>query len=241
MVKKNFKYLVPLSMFYTAVALADLVLVYRMSRIGSLTITAGIFVMPLYYLLEDIIAELYGYEQVRQVIWSVQIAAVIFSIIVTLGNSLPQPSGWHHAAAYNTVFGHVFRTILGGGLIAMLCGAFLNGYLLSKWKIYTRGRLFLLRSIGSSAIGQLVQTTLGCLLLYTGVLPLKTIFDMIIPLYCIQLSGCALISVPGAMLVAWLKKSEGGDVLDHHCNFNPFKFAVTQSDDLPSFESTHLI
>ena len=229
--KHDFKFFIPLAMLYTAVALADLVLVYRMTTLGTLTITAGIYIMPLYYFLEDMIAELYGYERVRQVIWTVQISALIFSIIVTLADKLPIPANWQHVHAYNVVFGHVFRTVAGGGLIAMLGGAFMNGYILSKWKIITHGKLFFIRSIGSSAIGQLFQTAAGCILLYLGVLPFKTILAMIIPLYLIQLVGCMLITTPGAILVALFKKLEGGDVFDYSTNFNPFKFAISIAND----------
>ena len=223
--KNNSKYLIILVMLYTAVAMADLVLIYRMSIVGGLAITAGVYVMPIYYFLEDIIAELYGYARVRQVIWSVQISAVVFSLIVTIAINLPTPNNWHYSGDYHFVFAHLFRTILGGGLVAMIGGAFFNGYLLSRWKIIFHGRYFLLRSIGSSAVGQMIQTVVGCFLLYFSVLPFTEILKMILPIYLIQLVGCAIIAVPGSMLVSYLKNSEGIDFYDHNINYNPFRLS----------------
>lgn len=223
----TFKFFTPIAMFYTAVALADLVLVYRMTTFCSLTITAGIYIMPVYYFLEDMIAELYGYERARQVIWSVQVSALIFSIIISLADQLPTPSNWQHAAAYTTVFAHVFRTILGGGLVAMLGGAFFNSYILSKWKILVQGRFFFVRSVGSCALGQLFQTTAGCFTLYLTILPFKMILKILLPLYFIQLIGCIIIAIPGSFLVAYIKRLEGFEIYDYGISYNPFKFGLT--------------
>ena len=141
-----------------------------------------------------------------------QACALIFSLIVIAADSLPVPSNWQHLHDYQFVFRHLFRTLLGGGIIGMIGGAFFNGYLLSRWKILWNGKYFLFRSIGSSAVEQLLQTVLGCFLLYTAVVPVKQIIEMILPIYFIQLLGCIILSFPGALIVRWLKKAEGVDV-----------------------------
>jgi uncharacterized integral membrane protein (TIGR00697 family) len=226
MMQRHYKFLVALSMLYTAVAMADLVLVYRLSTVEGILISAGVYVMPIYYLIEDMIAELYGYARVRQVIWTVQACALAFSLIVIGADSLPVPKNWVHLQDYQFVFMHLFRTLLGGGIIGMIGGAFFNGYLISRWKIILHGRFFIFRSIGASAIGQLLQTVLGCFLLYTTILSFKEIIEMILPIYFIQLLGSVVLAFPAAIFVRWLKKIEGIDVYDHHVNYNPFKFSA---------------
>ena len=133
---------------------------------------------------------------------------------------LPVPIGWDHAQDYENVLGRGVRTSIFGNM-AVLVGSYLNAYIISKLKILTRGRNFILRSIGSSAVGELIQTVVGCLLVYTGVFPFHTILKLMIDLYVVQITLGVIISSVGSILVRILKHVEG-DYYDTVVNFNPF-------------------
>jgi uncharacterized integral membrane protein (TIGR00697 family) len=233
--KKEFKYFAPISMLFLVFALCDIISVYRLTTIGSLTIAAGIYILPFYYFLEDLIAEVYGYKRFRQTIWSMLIATFVFAFIITFIIHLPTPPLWPQNQAYLNVFSHLYRVVIGGGCIAVMSGAFINGYIISKWKILLRGRYFWIRSLGASAIGQAVQNVLGCLLLYTHLLPFNKVLQMMLPLYLIQISIFFLISIPGAYVVGLLKKLEGIEAFDQNVNFNPFKYAV-QNEEIRDYK-----
>ncbi len=228
--KFSYKYFAPLAMLYMVVALCDVLSIYRITNIGSVTIAGGIYVLPFYYFLEDVITEVYGYQRFRQVVWTMLFGCFLFAVIMTIIVHLPSPKFWHHQGAYDYVFSHLFRITFGGGCIAILSGAFVNSFVVSKWKILTRGKYFWLRSLGSSAIGQAIQNVIGCLILYTGVLPFEKVLGMILPLYSIQLGVEILIILPGAILVKFLKKAEGCEAYDYHTNFNPFKYNLENEE-----------
>jgi hypothetical protein len=223
---RHLKFLMPLGMLYITVALADISLVYRLAKVGTLTVTAGVFVMPLYYFIEDMVTEIYGYRYFRQLVWVALGCGFVFSAIITFANTLPVPDSWHYKDDYIIVFSHLFRTMFGGGCIAVTIGAFVNSYIISKWKILIRGKYFWMRSIGSSIIGQGIQIVVGSLLLYTGIFPLSVIVDMVLPVYILQIVLSVLVATIGTFFVRILKVFEGVDAYDYSTNFNPFKFSV---------------
>lgn len=209
-------------MLYATFMLADQVMMYRVVQAGPFYLTAGVFIMPLYYFTGDLIAEIYGYHVSRRVIWSMVICSILFAVLITILNMLPVPADWHHRAAYVTVLGRLLRSTIGGVAIAVVSGSYFNAYVISKLKILVRGKLFMARSIGSSAIGEAIQMILGCLLLFTGVMPFNKVVILMLELYVFQVGIGFLISGPGALFVNFLKKFEG-DVYDHTVSFNPFK------------------
>ncbi len=224
--RKEFKFLIPLAMAFMMVALCDMVMIYRLSHIGPFTITVGVFVMPLYYLISDIITEVYGYQRARRIVWIMLLNLFIFALIITLLNLFPIAPGWHHKSDFDYVLGHVLRISIMGGIASTMFGVFLNNIIISKWKIIIKGRWFALRSVMSSAIGELIQNIIGCLVLYIGVLPLHKIFQMILPIYFTQILCDCFWVIPGAFFVSWLKNYEGIDVYDTDVDFNPFKLQV---------------
>ena len=223
----RYKYLAPIAMLYITVMLCDMMLAYRMISFGSVTLAGGIFVLPLFYFLSDIISEVYGYQRARQVIWFMLLCAFIFAMFLSLINLLPRPAFWQEGAAYDLVFEHLFRIAIGGGFLAILFGAFINNYIITKWKVLIKGRHYWLRSFGATAVGEFVQNFMGCLILYLGVIPLAKVFELVVPLYLIQITEGLLLTIPGTILVALLKRAEGVDVYDYETNFNPLKISIS--------------
>ncbi len=217
----NPKYLHYAVLFYAMFMIGDLVIMYRLTQIGTFNLTAGVFLMPLYYFAADLIAEVYGFQVAKRMIVAVLICCAVFALLMTALIHLPIPSGWNHAEDYNYVLGNIMRaTFLGLG-IAVPVGSYLNAYIISKLKLLTRGRVFILRSIGASAIGELIQNILGCLLLFTGVFPFHIVLELVISLYVVQVVSGVVVAIMGSPLVRLLKRVEG-DYYDTEIKFNPF-------------------
>jgi queuosine precursor transporter len=105
----------------------------------------------------------------------------------------------------------------------VLIGAFLNAYVLTKWKILWRGRYFWLRSLFSTAFGELIFTTIVILVNYFGVFDFKNMFELGVVSFCFKIIMSVVLTVPISLFVVWLKNKEGVDIYDYHTNFNPFK------------------
>lgn len=219
--KKLSTYLFFIAYMYLSFMLADQVLMYRMVQVGNFSsLTAGVFLMPLYYFTGDMIAEVYGFKMARTFVYLVTICSIIFAAIVSLLNLLPIPADWTHQPDYEYVFGRLMRSSI-GGLFAVLIGSYINAYLISKLKIMIKGRFFAIRSITSSAIGEAIQMVIGCLLLFAGVIPMASLWKLMIELYIWQIGLGAIVATIGSIFVRKLKKIEG-EPLDQQIVFNPF-------------------
>lgn len=222
---KHYKALIFLSILYVSIMIAANVLIYRLTCIGELIISVGTFIIPFWYVLNDIITEVYGYQVIRRIIWSSLSCVFIFSLICILMIKLPTPPNWHYQHAYDLVLGNLFRVFF-GMIIAVVVGSFLNTYLISKWKIFIKGRHFWLRSIGSSGIGQFLFTFIAIVFDLIGTVPMKTLVELIIISYIIKLIFTPLAALPSALIAQYLKKLEGIDIYDHDTNFNLFKLEI---------------
>lgn len=224
--KKLSTYLLFIAYMYLSFMLADQVLMYRMVQVGHFSsLTAGVFLMPLYYFTGDMIAEVYGFKMARTFVYLVIICSIIFAAIVTILNILPIPADWTHQPDYDHVFGRLMRSSI-GGLCAVLIGSYINAYIISKLKIMIKGRFFAIRSITSSAIGEAIQMVIGCLLLFAGVIPLANLWKLMVELYMWQIGLGAIVATLGSILVRKLKQIEG-EPIDQQIVFNPFKDRVT--------------
>ena len=174
----------------------------------------------------DVIAEVYGYKVARHVIWMALICQFILAFACAALITLHAPSGWPHQEAYNQVLGKLPRVAL-ASFLAIISGAFINAYAISKWKILLRGRYFWLRSLGASSVGELVFTAVAYLTEFLGITP------MVIS-YVIKLLLNPILVIPSSFAASILKRLDDVDTYDFSTNFNPFKMGL--DDD----ESSHL-
>ncbi len=214
------KYLHYAVLFLVIFSIADQVVMYRLTQIGPFSITAGVYLMPLYYFTADLIAEVYGFQVAKQMIIAVIICSIFFALLIAVLIHLPVPIGWEHAQDYYNVLGHGIRSSILGNF-GVLVGSYLNAYIISKLKILTRGQIFILRSLGASAVGELIQNILGCLLLFVGVFPFHVVLDLMINLYVVQIVFGLVVTCIGSIFVRLLKRAEG-DFNDVTVDFNPF-------------------
>lgn len=222
---RPYKYLIFLIMLYITVKLTTVLLIYKIITIGSFSASASTLIMPLWFFIGDVITEVYGYKVARHVIWMAIICQFIFAFTCAIFINFHAPSNWPNQEAYNQVLGNLPRVAF-ASFLAIISGAFINAYAISKWKILLHGQYFWLRSLGASAIGELIFTLIAYLTEFLGVTSLSNIIHLMIISYVIKLILNPILVVPSIITSYLLKRLEQIDVYDYKTDFNPFKIAL---------------
>ncbi|MBA4217530.1 MAG: queuosine precursor transporter [Proteobacteria bacterium] len=196
--------------------------------IGTVTFGADLFFFPISYIFGDILTEVYGYGRDRRVVWA-GFGALVFSAFMAFVVVQLPPAQNEFMAAYQphleAVFGNTWR-IVAGSMIAFACGSFANSFVLAKMKIATQGRYLWARVIGSTIVGQLVDTGLFFVIAFVGIWPADQLVDVIIAQYLFKTIWEAVMYPATAAVVRFLKRVEGVDFYDRGTNFNPFSIKV---------------
>lgn len=207
---------------------AQITLRFSLPYIGNtVEFGAGVLFFPISYFFGDILTEVYGYGRDRRVIWAGFTALAFASLMSAVVLALPPVpdafnTGYHeHLKA---VFGNTPR-IAFGSMIAFWCGSFINSYVLAKMKIWTQGRWLWTRTIGSTACGELVDSSLFYVIAFYGIWSTEQVIHVAIAQYILKTSW-EIISTPLTYkVVNFLKRKESEDYYDRNTNFNPFKIA----------------
>ncbi len=198
--------------------------------IGPFAVSGAVLLFPITYIFGDVFTEVYGYAASRRAIWLGFFGTALLYVIGALVIALPSAPGWRNQQAFATVFGFIPR-ILAASLIAFWAGEFANSYTLARMKLLTNGRMLWTRTVGSTVVGQAVDTVLVITLTFGGVYPARVLVNVIITGYALKV-GYEVIATPLTYLVVnWLKRAEHSDAFDRHENFNPFSFAEKDSLD----------
>lgn len=193
-----------------------------------LAFDAGTLLFPLSYIFNDVLTEVYGYKQSRRVIWIGFFWAVVTALYFKLIGALPGEEAWQGYAgdnAYNAILGGIGT----GGLIvasltAYLIGEFSNSFVLAKMKIATAGKYLWARTIGSTLIGQLLDTVIFTVIACAfGVFPWEIAMSIILANYIFKVAIEILFTPVTYRVVGFLKKAEGEDFYDRGTRFNPFR------------------
>ena len=144
--------------------------------------------------------------------------ALVFILVV----SLPSPSFWEYESAYHTVLGFAPR-IVAASLLAYFAGEFSNSVILSRLKLVTQGRWLWTRTIGSTLVGQGIDTTVFMVVAFWGLFPAEIFMGMVLVQYGWKVAYEILATPVTYAVVAWLKKSEGIDTYDYGVGYNPFR------------------
>ncbi|MBI5037962.1 MAG: queuosine precursor transporter [Candidatus Kerfeldbacteria bacterium] len=206
---------------FVAVLLISNIVSTKIVSFGSFTFDGGTLLFPLAYIFGDILTEVYGYTAARRVIWIGFTSAVLMSVMIMLIDWLPAAPDWPYQDAYHTILGLTPRIVL-GSLTAYWAGEFLNSYVLAKMKIATHGRWLWARTIGSTIVGEGVDTALFILIAFWGVLPTSLIVSVLISNYIFKVGVEVLMTPVTYTIVRFLKRRERIDVYDTNTNFNPF-------------------
>ncbi|MEO7601834.1 MAG: queuosine precursor transporter [Sphingomicrobium sp.] len=193
--------------------------------IGAWPFGAGILFFPLAYVIGDVLTEVYGYARARRCIW-VGFAGLLFMALMSwVVVALPPHESWSGQAAYESVFGQVPRIVF-ASIIAFWCGEFVNSYVLARMKIWTEGKKLWTRTIGSTVLGQGVDSLLFYPLAFLGVFETETVLKLMLTQWVLKVVWEALLTPVTYAVVGWLKRKEGVDVFDRGTDFTPFRADV---------------
>jgi uncharacterized integral membrane protein (TIGR00697 family) len=176
---------------------------------------------PLTYIFGDIFTEVYGYSASRRAIWYGFFASFLLVAITYAAVQIPGAPEFHDQAAYATIFLPVGRIVL-ASLIAYWCGEFANSFTMAKMKLVTNGKYLWTRTIGSTVVGQAVDTTLVILIAFYGTRPPSVLLALIVSGYLSKVVYETAMTPVTYAVVNFLKRNEGVDYFDRRTNFNPF-------------------
>lgn len=191
--------------------------------IGPWPFGAGILFFPISYVIGDILTEVYGYARARRCIWA-GFGAMLFLVFMSwVVVALPPDKGWTGQAAYESVFGQVPRIVL-ASIIAFWAGEFANSLVLAKMKLWTQGRMLWTRTIGSTIVGQGLDSLIFYPLAFYGApdWPVEAVLMVMLSQFLLKVSWEVLLTPVTYAVVGFLKQREGIDVFDRGTDFSPF-------------------
>lgn len=219
--EKNYKYLGTIAVFFVSVLLISNVASTKIVDFGPFTFDAGTLLFPLSYIFGDILTEVYGYKRSRRVIWLGFISALTMALVFIIVGKLPAAPDWGNQAAYDAILGLTPRIVL-ASLVAYLAGEFSNSFILAKMKIWTKGKHLWARTIGSTLVGEGIDSTLFIIIAFLGILPGSLLVTLVVSNYIFK-SLVEIVFTPLTyQVIRFLKKKEGEDYYDYGTNFNPF-------------------
>jgi hypothetical protein len=206
---------------------AGKVAVVHLPVIGAWPFGAGILFFPLSYLLGDVLTEVYGYARARRCIWAGTAAMVFMAFMSTVVVALPPAQEWTGQAAYVQVFGQVPRIVF-ASIAAFWAGEFANSYIMAKMKLWTKGKHLWTRTIGSTIVGEGVDSAIFYPAAFLGAIGWTNdlVFKVLLTQWFLKVSWEVLLTPVTYAIVGFLKRAEGVDVFDEHTDFTPFTASV---------------
>ena len=208
-------------LFATCLIVANIV-EQKLISIGPIEATAGLLIFPISYIINDLIAEVWGFRKVRLIIWYGFLMNFLAVTVFQLSIHVPGSENFAHQDALSLVLGNTLRLTI-ASFIAFLSGSFLNAYVMSKMKLLQKGRGFSIRAIVSTLLGEGVDSIIFFSLAFYGVIPTADLL-MLMLTQTIMKTSYEIIVLPFTnILVKWVKKREETDVYDSDVSYNPFK------------------
>jgi len=220
---KTYRHIDAVTALFVAVLLISNVASTKIVDLWFFTFDGGTLLFPLSYIFGDILTEVYGYGRSRKVIWLGFASALLMSLVFILVGKMPSARGWENQEAYEKILGLTPRIVL-ASLAAYFCGEFSNSFVLAKMKVLTRGRHLWMRTIGSTLVGELVDTLLFVMIAFGGTLSAGLLWTVVVSNYVFKTAVEALSTPLTYWIVRVLKRAEGADYYDLHTNFSPFYF-----------------
>ena len=209
------------------IAQVDLPFTPPWSDSAVLVFGAGVLFFPISYVFGDILTEVYGYARSRRVIWAGFAALFFASFMAWVVVSLPPAPFWKHQAAYEVAFGNAWRISL-ASMVAYFCGEFVNSFTLARMKVLTQGRHLWSRTIGSTIVGEGVDSALFYPLAFygTGIIPNEALPKVMLAQFVAKVAVEVAFTPVTYAIVGWLKRAEGVDHYDRDTKFTPFSLRV---------------
>ena len=192
------------------------------AALGPFEVSAAVLLFPITYIFGDVFTEVYGFAASRRAIWLGFFGTALLYAMGAIIIALPAAPDWKNQQAFATVFGVIPR-ILAASLIAFWAGEFANSYTMARLKLLTNGRKLWTRTIGSTVVGQAVDTVLVITLTFAGTVGVHTLLRIIGTGYLLKVAYEVLATPLTYLVINWLKRAEHSDAFDRHESFNPFR------------------
>ncbi|WP_260704990.1 queuosine precursor transporter [Edaphobacter flagellatus] len=225
----RYKYLDALTTAFVVILLVSNLVAQKVCQIGPFAVSGAILLFPITYIFADVFTEVYGFSASRRAIWLGFFGTVLLYVMGAATIALPPAPGWHNQQAFSAVFSFIPR-ILAASLLAFWAGEFANSYTMARLKLLTNGSKLWTRTIGSTIVGQAIDTTLVVFLTFVGTVPLSTLGNMILTGYFLKVGYEVLATPITYLVIGWLKRAEHADAFDRHENFNPFVFRSVEPE-----------
>ena len=219
----SWRFITCTALFVTCLLTAN-VTASKLVTAGSLTLTAGIVIFPISYILGDVLTEVWGYAATRKVIWLGFACNVLMVAAIWAGGALPPAPFWKGQAAYEEILGQAPR-ILAASFVAYLVGEFANAYVLARLKIATSGRWLWVRTIGSTVVGEGLDSLVFVALAFAGTVASGTLIVIFVNQWLVKVVYEAAATPLTYLAVGWLKARERIDTYDLHTDFNPLRLS----------------
>jgi hypothetical protein len=210
------------AIFVTCLITSNIIAV-KLIHVLGLVLPAAIVIFPISYIVGDVLTEVYGYGQARRVIWLGFASNLLAVVAIWIGGALPAATFWDGQAAYERILGYTPRLLV-ASFLAYLVGEFANSFLLAKMKIATRGRWLWVRTIGSTLVGEGLDSLVFMTLAFVGIVPLPVLASAILTQWLAKCLYEAAATPLTYVVVNFLKRREGLDVYDVGTSFNPLVF-----------------
>jgi len=218
---RDFRYYEILVIIFVVVLVISNLVGQKICAFGRFRISGGQLLFPITYIFGDIFTEVYGYSASRRAIWLGFFASGLMAVMGVIVVALPPAPDWPNQQAFATVFNFVPRLVI-ASLAAFWCGEFANSFVMAKMKILTGGRHLWTRTVGSTIVGQAVDTFVLMVLAFGGSLSVPLIENMIVSGYLGKVLYEVLATPVTYAIVNYLKRAEGLDPFDYGTHFNPF-------------------
>jgi len=218
----HLKYFGIISTVFVATLLISNTVSSKLFSLGPFIFAGGILIFPIAYIFGDILTEVYGYKRSRKIIWTGFFCLFFMSLIYWIVGLLPPAPTWLNQNAYESILGIVPRIVI-ASMIAYLAGEFSNSYILAKMKIWTKGRYLWTRTIGSTLVGEGVDTTIFAVIAFYGTISNNILLIAILSGYIFKVLYEIIATPITYKIVRFLKEKEGCDHFDYRTSFNPFR------------------
>lgn len=207
--------------FVAVLICSNLIGAAKVADIGGFTFGAGILFFPISYVLGDVLTEVYGYARARRVVWAGFAAVLFMAFMSFVVVALPPAATWTGQGAYEQVFGLVPRIVL-ASVLAFWAGEFANAFVMARMKLWTNGKHLWTRTIGSTAVGQGVDSVIFYPIAFLGVWTTSQVLTVLVTNYLLKVLWEALLTPVTYAVVKALKKAEQEDYYDTDTDFTPF-------------------
>lgn len=219
---KKYLYLDIISVYFVTILIVSNIASSKILDLGPFTFDGGTILFPLSYIFGDILTEVYGYQTSRRVIWFGFSSLIIMSLVFYIVQILPPAHDWPNQNAYELILGVTPRIVL-GSLLGYFCGEFSNSYVLAKMKIWTKGKWLWTRTIGSTLVGEAVDTVIFATIAFAGLWSWDLFIALVVSNYIFKVGIEVLFTPLTYRIVHVLKRKEQCDIYDTAINFNPFR------------------